>query len=427
MMLPLYRSVTTVGGPLIRLYLARRMARGKEDPDRFDERLGRPSRPRPDGPLVWVHAASVGESISMLPLVARLRRDRPAMGVLMTTGTVTSARILEDRLPDGAVHQYVPVDRRSYVRRFLDHWRPDLVLWAESEFWPNLVCEPAGRGIPLVLVNGRISPRSFAGWRRLPRSIARLLAGFALCLGQTEADAERLTVLGAPRAKCVGNLKFAAAPLPADGAELEALGAAMDGRPRWLAASTHAGEEEAAGRVHARLAADRPDLLTIVVPRHAERGGAVAAALAHSGLAVARRAAGQPVAAGTQVYVADTMGELGLFYRLADVVFIGKSLLASGGQNPLEPAHLDCAIVHGPDMSNFEDIARRMAAADASETVADEAALAAAVGRLLDDPAACRRRARAARDFAAAESGVLDATLDELAPYLDQAAGGARP
>ena len=418
-MLSLYRAATVLGTPLVRLYLAARMARGKEDRARFGERLGRPSRPRPDGPVVWAHAASIGESLSMVPLVERLLGERPGLRILFTTGTVTSAGMMAERLPEGAFHQYVPVDRLGYVRRFLDHWRPDMVLWAESEFWPNLVTESADRGVPVVLINGRVSPRSFAGWRRAPGFIGRLLGGFALCLGQAEIDAERLRRLGAKNAKSVGNLKFAAPPLPADHKALQQLTTALGDRPRWLAASTHPGEETVVAGVHRRLTADHPGLLTIIVPRHPERGAAIAATLRTGGHSVARRAAGEAIAAATDIYLADTLGELGLFFRLADVVFMGKSLVPLGGQNPIEPARLGCALIHGPHMANFEDMAARMRETGAAVEVADETALAVAVAGLLDDGDQRRRSIAAARAFADGEAHVLDAVMAELTPFLD--------
>ncbi len=417
--LAFYRTATGLGGPLIRLYLARRRARGKEDPERFGERLGIAARPREDGRLVWMHAASVGEAISLLPLIARLRQRWPGHAVLLTTATVTSARVMAERLPEGAIHQYAPVDRMPYVRRFLDHWRPDLAVWAESEFWPNMVSETARRGIPMVLVQGRISSRSFAGWMRHRRLIKRLLGGFVLCLGQSETDAERLRALGARRAAYRGNLKYAAAALPAREDAVAALRETLGARPRWLAASTHPGEEEIAGAVHRRLRDRRRDLLTIIVPRHPERGPAIATVLGGSGLSVARRAAGEPVTAETEAYIADTIGELGLFYRLAPIAFIGKSLAAEGGQNPLEAAQLGCAIVHGPHMANFADIASHLGEAGASLRVTDAEELAAAVSRLLGDEAERTRRAAAARAVASAEAGVLDAVVDALAPFMD--------
>lgn len=418
MMLALYRGVTGAGGPLIRLYLERRRRRGKEDPERFHERLGRSLTARPAGPLVWLHAASVGESLSVLPLVEGIVA-RPGVNVLVTTGTVTSAELMRARLPAGALHQYVPVDRLAWVRRFLDHWRPDLALWVESEFWPNLVSETAARGVPMILVNGRVSARSFRGWQRFPGFVRRLLAGFALCLGQTEEDAERLRLLGAPKALCMGNLKMATPPLPADATAVESFRGVLAGRPAWLAASTHAGEEEIAADVHNRLAHRVPGLLTIVVPRHPQRGPAIAETLRGRGLAVALRSRGEPVAQDTAVYVADTMGELGLFYRCCPVAFVGKSLEGGGGQNPLEPARLGCVVLFGPRMDNFAAIAADMLAAGAAVEVAGGIELAERVAAMLGDDALRARHAAAARSYATRAAGVLDAVLAALAPFLD--------
>ena len=295
MMLPLYRMATTLLAPAISHYLQRRMARGKEDPDRFDERLGIAGQSRPNGALIWMHGASVGESISMLPLIERLRSSYPMATILVTTGTLTSARLMADRLPSGALHQYVPVDRIPYVRRFLDHWNPDLALWFESEFWPNLICETSERGIPLILVNGRISADSFQGWQRAKGLIANLLGRFTLCFGQSEEDAVRLKALGAQKTACVGNLKFAAAPLPANSEELLRLEQAVGNRPRWVAASTHSGEEAIIGEVHGTIVKKHPGLLTVLAPRHPERGDSIAALLREQGLTLAQRSKGEPI------------------------------------------------------------------------------------------------------------------------------------
>jgi 3-deoxy-D-manno-octulosonic-acid transferase len=416
MIFHLYRGLTALGAPLIDYYLERRKKRGKEDLARFGERQGHAGRERPPGPLVWVHAASVGESLSMVPLVERLCAR--GLTVLLTTGTVTSADMMAERLPQGALHQYVPVDRLAYVRRFLDHWRPDLALWAESEFWPNLLGESHHRGVPLVLVQGRVSQRSFARWKRVPGLIRRLLSPFVLCLAQTAGDAQRLKALGGQDVRCLGNLKYAVPPLPAEPGELAALGAALDGRPRWLASSTHPGEEVLAAQAHRRLAGRFPGLLTMVVPRHPVRGPDIARELAAMGLSVARRSAGEPPQPGTDVYVADTMGELGLFYRLADIVFLGKSLLVGGGQNPFEPARLGAAVLFGPLMANFPDMAPPMVEAGAAERVDDLDGLTEAVGRLLGDTALTARRKRAALDWAGGEAGGLDAVEAALAPFL---------
>ena len=412
-----YRGLTTAAWPLIHLYLAWRKAAGREDPARFGERLGRASLERPPGPLIWLHAASVGEALSILSLIGRLLAERPGLHILVTTGTVTSARLVAERLPPRAFHQYVPVDRALWVRRFLDHWRPDLALWVESELWPNLVGESQRRGVPMVLVNGRMSARSTASWQRMPGLVRPLLSGFALCLTQSVEDARRFSALGAARVKSPGNLKYAAAPLAAEPEELSRLRAMTADRPLWLAASTHPGEERVAGQVHRRLAPKHAGLLTLVVPRHAARGAEVARELGDLGLSVARRSAGEAITPATGLYLADTMGELGLFYRLAGVVFVGGSLVRHGGQNLLEPAQLDSAVIHGPHMANFQQIVDEMRGV--SIEVADGDGLADAVDHLLGDPQFRAERAAAAAAVASRTGGVLDAVLAELKPFLE--------
>lgn len=411
MSLALYRGATRLAGPLVDRYLEQRLAQGKEDPLRFAERRGEASRPRPDGFLTWVHGASVGEAVSALPLVGQLVTRGP---VLVTTGTVTSARLMAERLPSGALHQYVPVDRPDWVARFLDHWRPDLALWLESELWPNLVLGTRARGVPMVLVNGRMSARSAARWRWASGMIRHLLGAFDLCLAQTEEVAARFRSLGATRVATPGNLKFAATPLPADAAALSQLREIIGDRPCWLAASTHPGEEAIAGQVHQALAPRLPGLLTVLAPRHPVRGSEIASALPGR---VRRRAAGE--APDGDIYVADTLGELGLLYRLAPVVFIGGSLVPHGGQNPLEPARLGCAVLHGPHMANFADALDLLG--DALTPVADAAALAAAVAALLADPPRRVALGAAAQARADGGAGALAAVMAALTPYLPDA------
>lgn len=415
----LYRALTALGGPAISGLLAWRRAHGKEDGARFAERLGVASRPRPAGPLLWLHAASVGEAQSSLSLIDRLLASRPRLEILVTTGTVTSARLMAERLPAKAVHQYLPVDRLAWVRRFLDHWRPDAALWIESELWPNLVLETARRRIPMALVNARMSDRSLAGWRRMPGLVRPLLAAFRRVLAQSEADATRFRSLGAAEVVMTGSLKYAAAALPAEPAALSRLGNALGDRPRWLAASTHPGEEAVVADVHRRLKRSHPGLLTLLAPRHPRRAEEIAAALGNAGLAVARRARGDMPEGGAEVYLIDTMGELGLFFRLAPIVFMGGSLVPHGGQNLLEPAQLGCAILHGPHVQNFRTIAADLAAAGAAEEVRDADELAAAVERLLADEALAGRRRAAARRASDGGGGVLDIVLAALAPVLD--------
>jgi 3-deoxy-D-manno-octulosonic-acid transferase len=415
-----YRAITWASGPLIRRYMQRRLDAGREDAERFGERFGDASAPRPNGPLVWIHASSVGESLSMLSLIQRLRRERPEIAILMTSGTVSSARILEHRLPGGVIHQFVPVDRMSWVRRFLDHWRPDLVLWVESEFWPGILSEVKRRSIPSMLMNARISARSWRGWRRAPWIIRRILRTFDLCMAQTELDAERLRDLGAANIACPGNLKFAADPLPADAAALAALETATAARPRWLAFSTHPGEEKIIAAAHRILVRNLPDILTIIVPRHPARGAEIEHELAKSGDAVSVRSRGEPLQRDIGFLLADTMGELGLFFRLTDIAFVGGSLVPHGGQNPIEPARLGCAIVHGPHMENFLAIESELNAAGASALASTSQEIAREVGTLLSNTGQRQRRVAAARSVADGKFSILDAVFAHLDPVLNR-------
>jgi 3-deoxy-D-manno-octulosonic-acid transferase len=415
-----YRALTWATGPLIRRYLDRRLAAGREDAARFGERLGIASAVRPDAPVLWVHASSVGESLSMLSLLERLRRERPEICILMTSGTVSSAAILEDRLPAGVIHQYIPVDRTAWVKRFLDHWRPDMVLWVESEFWPGVLSEIKNRGIPAMLMNARISAKSWRGWRRAPWMIRRILDTFTLCMAQTELDAERLRNLGASRVACPGNLKFAADPLPADPDTLTALEASMAARPRWLAFSTHPGEEQVIADAHAILARNLPNILTIIVPRHPARGAEIERTLVERGHSTAVRSRDDVVNADAEILLADTMGELGLFFRLTDIAFVGGSLVPHGGQNPIEPARLGCAIIHGPHMENFLAIEGELGAAGASATAENAEEIAREIGSLLSNTALRQRRVAAARSVADGKFTILDAVFSHLDPLLNR-------
>jgi 3-deoxy-D-manno-octulosonic-acid transferase len=417
LLLGLYRGTLTVFEPAAAGLLAWRQRRGKEDPERIVERRGIATRSRPEGvPLAWVHGASVGETLGLVPIVERLTQR--GLAVLVTSGTRTSAELLGRRLPAGAAHQFVPLDVPRYVRRFLDHWRPDLVLLAESDIWPSTVTELARRNIPLVLVNGRMSERSFRRWQRLPDLIGVLLQRFALCLAQTQADGERLARLGAPRVEVAGNLKFDAAAPPADPRMLAQLSGLVAGRPVLVCASTHPGEEELVLAAAQAARARYPKLLTVVVPRHPRRGPEIAALAATAGIRAELRSEGAVPEPGTEVYVADTIGELGLFYRLASLVFVGGSLVPRGGQNPIEPAKLGAAILHGPHVHNFADVYAAIDRAGGARPVADGEALTQAVIELLGNGALIREMARAAGGVVAGLGGATERTLAAIEPYL---------
>ena len=413
-----YRLLSAAAAPLVPLMLSRRLKQGKEHGGRINERRGIARVARPDGPLIWLHGASVGELASVLPLVERLRAR--GVGVLVTSGTVTSGGLAEQRMPRGVIHQFVPLDVPRFVRQFIDHWRPDLALLVEGDLWPNMIIEASARGIPLILVNARVSERSFRRWNYLRAAIVDLLQRFDLCLAGTLADAERLTALGAPRVETAGNLKLDVPAPPADDKKLMQLKDAIALRPLIAAASTHPGEESAVIDAHRRLRASFPGLLAIIAPRHPERGPGVVELAAAAGLKAALRSRGERLDAATEIYVADTVGELGLIYRLAPVVFIGGSLIKHGGQNPIEAAKLGAAILHGPHVFNFTEIYDALDAAHGAELVVDGDRLTAAFGAWLSDPAARKRAADAAKATVESLGGALDRTLAALEPYLMQ-------
>lgn len=419
-----YRTLTALLEPAAAGLLLWRRRRGKEDPARIAERRGYPSVDRPDKILVWLHGASVGETVTLLPLVERLQRR--GLAVLVTSGTVTSARLLEQRLPAGAIHQYLPLDVPRYMRRFLDYWRPDLGLVCESEIWPNLMIEAGKRGIPLVQVNARMSERSFRRWYKFPKTSRYLLSGFERCLAQSQEDGQRLAQLGAPRVSIAGNLKFDVPAPPADPNTLALLDGLMAGRPVWVAASTHPGEEEDVLAAHLGIKAHLPKLLTIVAPRHPERGDEVEALAQANGVVSARRSLGQLPEREVEFYVADTLGDLGLFYRLAPVAFIGGSLAPIGGHNPIEPAKLGCALLHGPLVHKSADLFAAFDAGGGARQVADRQELAGAVHRWLSDPAAARQAARAAAQTSTQLGGALERTVQALEPLLMRVALGQR-
>jgi 3-deoxy-D-manno-octulosonic-acid transferase len=413
-----YRLLTRLSGPLVHLLIQSRLRQGKEDRDRLGERFGRAGRPRPPGPLVWIHGASVGESLSALPIIDRIQARFPGTCVLVTTGTLTSATLLSRLLPAGAFHQFIPVDLPSAVTRFLDHWQPDVGLIMESELWPNLIVDAAERKVPMALLNARISEQSFARWLKARRIAKTLLSAFDVCLAQDTAIVGRLESLGARNVSNIGNLKFAAPPLSADEDALETMRDAIGKRKIWLAAQTHEGEESIIGHVHAALKETESSILTILVPRHPARAEEIADLLRDMGHRVALRSKMEPITSRTDVYIADTLGELGLFYRLADIVFVGGSLVPEGGHNPLEPARLNCAIIHGPYTENNFTIFRELAAAGAAISVVGKDQLAREVSRLFADPGQVELMADAAYRICSRADGVIARAMAELEPLI---------
>ncbi len=412
-----YCAFGVLAGSAILRRDAQKLSEAGVDEARLGERDGRATEARPDGKLIWVHAVSVGESLSVLGLIGDLAMARPDLSFLITTTSATSAKMVASRLPPRSRHQFAPLDTPGAVGRFLDHWRPDLVVFVESELWPRQIVEAHALGIPLALINARLSARSLERWKGVGSGLAEaLMRRLDVIVTQTEATAEALIGLGAPqdRVTVSGDLKAASDPLPVDTDALGALQEMLQDRPLWVAASTHPGEEEAV------LDARPKGRLLILVPRHPERGPELAEMIRVRGLTVAQRSAGEPVEADTDVYLADTLGEMGLWYSVAPIVFLGGSLAKIGGHNPFEPAQFSVPVLFGPEATNFRETNARMVEAGAAREVADIAALREALS-VLDRPEELRAMQDAAQRFAAAQGRVRDDVAGRLLPLVPSA------
>jgi 3-deoxy-D-manno-octulosonic-acid transferase len=425
-LLEAYRLAGYAAIPVLPFLLAYRTSKGKEDRLRRSERYGYPSLNRPIGPLVWIHAASVGETNAILPLVRRIIDE--GVNVLFTTVTVTGAATAAANLPRGAFHQFAPIDIAPFVDRFLRYWKPELAIFVESELWPSTMRRLAARRIPQVFANARMSERSFARWQKFGTSALQLLLRrVALVLAQSEGDGDRFERLGAPSVSATGNIKFDVPPPYAEPGAVEEFARWVAGREVFLAASTHEGEEEVVAAAHAVLRHRRPGLLTVIAPRHPVRGPEIRDKLRARGLRVALRSAGELPDPETDIYLADTLGELGIFYRVAPIAFIGGTLLPGiGGHNPIEAVQLQAAILHGPYFANAVEIYTALDRSGRAEIVRNSEELAAALDELFADPQAMRRRAVKAAEALAPFSGALDATMRALMPYVEPLAIAAR-
>jgi 3-deoxy-D-manno-octulosonic-acid transferase len=411
-----YSAFTSACRPLVPLLLGGRIVRGKEEAARVHERIGLATRSRPPGRVAWMHGASVGECLSLLPCMEELIAR--GLHVVVTSGSLGSARVLAERLPAGSFHQFLPLDVYRYALRFIDHWRPEIVLIAESEIWPNVFRAIKTRAIPLVSINSRLSARSHARWRKAPKAAGQVFGLIDLCLSQTEKDAQRFTELGARDVRVIGNLKFDGKPPPADPADVAELSGRIGARLVWAAVSTHASEEEIVAAVHVALRQRFPSLLTIIAPRHPQRGDTIAQRLSDKGLRVARRSRHETLGNDTEIYLADTLGETGLIYRVCALAFIGRSLAAKGGQNPIEAAKLGCAILHGPHVGNFREVYAALDAGHGAFAVEDREALSETVAWLLSDAQALRSMARDAAHIAEQHSGATARVMQAIEPYL---------
>lgn len=419
MVIGIYKTLMTLAFPILKVtYIKKRQKAKKEHPTRFNERLGNYKVPRPQGKLYWMHGASVGESVSMLPLIDKLLKEDPELSILVTTGTLTSAEIMAKRLPKRAFHQFIPFDVPAFAQKLIKHFKPDAVLWFESELWPSLLSEIKKAKIPLVLVNGRISDKSFETWKKFKFVSKELLGYFSLCLGQSEQDKNRLILLGAPKADCVGNLKFAGMPLPVDENKMNVLKEQIGDRPVFLLSSTHNDEEERFALYLPWLKDNVNRVLTIVAPRHPNRGDDIVRMYRSRNFNVAQRSREEDITPETDIYVADTIGEMGLWYALSAISFIGGSLIPHGGQNFMEAARDKNAVLVGPNMQNFVEMMNRARFYDAVYQVGSVEDAVEEVITLFRDENLLRERQQKAYLWTQKEEAVLDGIVNALKRVL---------
>jgi 3-deoxy-D-manno-octulosonic-acid transferase len=420
-MLLFYKTLTYISGPFLSLLLLWRCYNEKEDQARLNERKGQASHPRLNGELIWIHAASVGEAQSALILIKELSITDSKLNFLITSGTKTSAELMAKRLPQNAQHQYYPLDNPIWVRKFLNHWKPDLILWMESELWPNMLDAIKQRNITAFLVNARLSDRSSKRWSLFKASAKKILSTFTMILAQTNQDKDRFDALNALKTIVTDNLKYSASPLQYDQNDLRDLSKSINDRPIWVYASTHEGEEALAARIHSELKETYPNLLTIIVPRHPERRHDIQKTLNVMGLTTGLRGENKDLpCADTEIYIADTLGELGLFYRLASIAVIGRSFSndGGGGHNPIEAAQLNCAITTGPNVQNQIQLFNEMFTAKAAMQVQTEQELINQLKLYLSDKGALDTAIKTAKNFAQSKDDIIHTVMDKIIPLL---------
>jgi 3-deoxy-D-manno-octulosonic-acid transferase len=413
-----YIALAHIWRPFWKRSLRRRAASGKEDATRIAERFGQASALRPDGPLLWVHALGIGEASAMLAVIEELRRDRPNLHVLLTTNTRTGADgLLQRGLPDGVTHQYAPLDTPSAVTAFLRQWHPDVLLLAELDLWPLMLSRLRAAQVPMVMANARLTDRRFRNRNRIKALMRDVLPLFEAILVQDATSQVRMAQLGAPpvRVSVAGLLKAAAPALPDRPEDRARFNDAIGRRPVWLAAATEARELPALIEAHEQARQSNPDLLMILAPRQLTDADAAAEALTATFGTCPRRSKGDLPTPADTVFLADSMGEMGLWYRLAPMAFVGHSLSVEGapltGKNPFEAAALGVAVLHGPCVGNFSESYQALAEGDACVQVAGASGLAEALTQLLEDPERTRQMTDASLRTLEQQRGALPLTV----------------
>ncbi len=419
-MIKIYNFLMIILSPLIRIYLHLRALQNKEIKSRLNEKYGTASLARPQGNVIWVHAASVGEAQAALIIIKKINEQSQNISFLVTTVTLSSANMLEEKLPHNAIHQFVPIDHPDWINKFINHWKPDLALFLESEIWPNILITLKKNNIPSILINGRLSDNSYKNWCRIKTVAQHIFSTFNLILTQSPQDTNRFKEFGA-NAHTVGNIKLNASPLAYDKAQFNVIKDAIGTRPFWVYASTHDGEEELAARVHLSLKEKFSDLLTIIVPRHPTRREDIQNKLKIMGLKIAARGDDKKLfSARDDIYLVDTMGELGLFYRLTTISMIGRCFShdGGGGHNPIEAAQLNSIVLTGPNIQYQHNLFTPMFEKNAAIQVHTEEELVKTLSLLFSNKDKREEYLSNTKDFMNSLENIIDTILAEIKPFL---------
>ena len=400
--------------PFLKVWIYIRLLIKKEDPARFRERFARTRLKRPEGTLFWFHGASNGECLSFLSLIRRYQEQYPQAHFLITSQTLTSSELVKAKLPKHSMHQFIPLDHPIFVKRFLDHWQPDVVFWTESELWPTMIHKVSEKS-PLILLNGRISDHTYRLWKKVPKFSKSLLEKFSLIFCQSNNAAEKFKKLGALHALYVGNLKFSGKPLGANPEKVKELKADLKDRPVWTASCTHPGEEEIIVQAHKLIKKSIKNIVTIIVPRHPHRSDKLRQLWERQNLKVAQRSKHETLKTNTDILLFDVTGELGLIYRACPITLIAGSLVDGiGGHNPLEAANLRSALCVGPYTKNNQEIYEAFQKENAVKIVKNAKTIATTVLDLIHNSKERESMIKRSFNFAKKQQNVLETIILEV-------------
>jgi len=369
-MLILYRLIINVVCFFAPIILRIRIYKQKEDENRYKEKLCIIKKKKPQGKLVWFHAASVGELLSIIPLLEKLEKIKEIKSILLTTNTLSSSKVFEKKIKSKKIiHQFFPFDKDIFTKKFLSHWLPDLVIFVESEIWPNFIFNIKNRKIPLILLNARITTKTYLRWKKIPNFAKSIFSSFDTCLSQNKETEKYLKNFGVKKIKNLGNLKFSSSSSFSSDKLDRKISKIFQYKKIWCAASTHNGEEVFCGKTHIELKKRLKNVILIIIPRHIHRAKEIVKELKEVNLKICLYTNKSKFNRDTDILLVDTFGETQKFFNISKSVFIGGSLINHGGQNPIEPTRMGCSIYHGPHVNNFKEVYSYLASHNVSKKI----------------------------------------------------------